>query len=52
VRMRDLTFLLCLLSNLSPGFGNGRTSSGEILFLLVPEISHVTGVLAEGTGIS
>jgi len=50
--MQEFTVFLCLLSHLGPGFGNGRTTSGERLSLLVPEISHATGVLAEGTGIS
>ena len=27
---------------------NGRTSSAERLYLQIPELSHVTGVLAEG----
>ena len=51
-KMRDFTFFLCLLSHFGPGFGNGRTSSGEGLSLLVREISLATGVVAEGTGIS
>jgi hypothetical protein len=51
VKMRDFTLFLCLLSHFGPGFGNGHTFSGERLSLLVPEISHATGVLAEGTGI-
>ena len=50
--MRDFTFFLCLLSHHGTGFGNGRTSSGERLSLLVPEISPITGVLAEGTGVA
>jgi hypothetical protein len=49
--MRDFTFFLCLLSHIGPGFGNGHTSSGERPSLLVPETSHATGLLAEGTEI-
>jgi hypothetical protein len=52
VKMRDFTFSLCLLSRFGQGFGNGRTSSGERISLLFPEISRATGVLAEGTEIS
>jgi hypothetical protein len=50
--MRDFTFFLCLLSHLGQCFGKVRTSTGERLFLLVPEISRAAGVLAEGTEIS
>ena len=50
--MRDITFFLCLQSHLCPGSGRGRTSSGKRLSLPDPEISHATGVLAEGTVIS
>jgi hypothetical protein len=50
--MRDSIFFLRLLSHLGPGSGKGRTTSGERLSLLVPEISRATGVLVEGTGIS
>ena len=39
-------------SHLRPGFGNGRTFSSESPSLLISEISHVTGMLAEGTEIS
>jgi hypothetical protein len=52
VKMRDFTFFLCLLSHLGPGFWMARTSSGERLSLLFPEISYPTAVLAEGTEIS
>ena len=45
--MQIFTFFLCLLSHLGPGFGNGCTTSGERLSLLVPEISRATGMLAE-----
>ena len=51
VKILDCTFFLCLLSHLGPRFGYGSTSFGEILFLLVPEISRAAGVLAEGTDI-
>jgi hypothetical protein len=50
--MCDFIFFFCLLSHLGPRFGNGRTYSGERLSLLVPEISHSTGVLEEVTEIS
>ena len=51
--MQDLIFFLCLMSHLGPpGFGNGCTSFGERVSLLVPEISCATGLLAEGTVIS
>jgi hypothetical protein len=49
--MQDSTSFLSLLSHPGTGFGKGRTSSGERLLLLAPEISRATGVLAEGTGI-
>jgi len=50
--MRDFAFFLHLLSHLSPGFGNGCTSSGERLSLLCPKIPYATWVLAKGTEIS
>jgi len=52
VKMRDFAFFLHLLSHLSPGFGNGCTSSGERLSLLCPKIPYATWVLAKGTEIS
>jgi len=52
VKIWKFAFFLCPLSHLCPGFANGRTSYGERLSLLVPEISRATGVLAEGTWIS
>jgi hypothetical protein len=50
VKMRDLTFFRSLLPHPGSGFGNGRTFFVSRISLLVPEISRVTGVLAEEQG--
>jgi hypothetical protein len=48
LKCNPFIFCLCLMSHLGPGFGNGCTSSGERVSLLVTETSCATGVLAKG----
>lgn len=46
VKMGNFAFFLCLLSHLTPSFGNSSTSFGERLSLLCAKIPYTIGVLA------